>query len=62
MGLFEFQCADGHVSEWRGPYKERPDVMPCQTPGCKEDAYSILSPVPTTFRANDRRAFKRHGK
>ena len=62
MAVYDFECPLGHVTEWRGSYKERPDVMPCQTPGCKEDALHVMSPVPTTFRANDRKAFKRSGR
>jgi hypothetical protein len=62
MGLFDFQCPEGHVTEWRGKYEDRPDVIPCETPGCKEHAEFVLSPVPTTFRAMDRRAFKRGGR
>jgi hypothetical protein len=62
MALFDFQCSAGHVTEWRGPYQTRPDLIPCDTPGCKEHAEFVLSPVPTTFRAMDRKAFKRGRK
>lgn len=62
MAAFDFQCPAGHTTEWRGDYKARPDVIPCETPGCKEHAEYTISPVPTTFRANDRKAFKRSGR
>jgi putative FmdB family regulatory protein len=54
--LYEYACENGHVSERFVPLSERPDAVVCDT--CQKPAEFVLSPTPTTFRANDRRAFK----
>lgn len=60
MGIYEYQCEDGHTSERFVPLSERPDAVVCDT--CKKPAEFVLSPTPTTFRAMDRKAFKRSGR
>jgi hypothetical protein len=62
MGCFEFQCPLGHVTEHFVPLSLRPEAYPCGYPDCKEDSKLILSTTPTTFRQNDRKAFKRRNR
>jgi hypothetical protein len=62
MGCFEYQCARGHISERRVPLAEKPAETLCDDVECDLMAHPILSATPTTFRANDRKAFKRSGR
>jgi len=60
MGIYEYQCGAGHITELMVALKDRPDTVMCDH--CKAaDAKLIMSATPTTFRANDRKAFKRQG-
>lgn len=59
MGIYEYQCGRGHVSDLMVRHEQRPHEIDCTHPGCKEKAKFVVSATPTTFRANDRRAFKR---
>jgi hypothetical protein len=61
MGIFEYQCPHGHVTELFVPLKDRPDTVDCNDHTCGYKAQLVLSATPTTFRANDRKAFKRQG-
>lgn len=61
MGLFEYACPKGHVGEIMVPLAERPTKIPCGHGDCNEEATFVMSATPTTFRANDRKAFKRSG-
>lgn len=58
MGIYEFECPKGHVSDLLIRLESRPQEIYCTYPGCKEKAKFVVSATPTTFRANDRRAFK----
>ena len=61
MGIFEYQCGAGHITELMVPFAIRPETVMCDH--CKAaDAKLITSATPTTFRANDRKAFKRSGR
>jgi putative FmdB family regulatory protein len=60
MGIYEYQCSCGRVTEKMVPLAERPHSIPC--PCGKEQAHYVVSATPTTFRANDRKAFKRGGR
>lgn len=58
MGIFEYECPAGHVSDHFVSLLERPDMIPCKADGCSNTAHFIISPARTTFHANDRRAIK----
>jgi hypothetical protein len=60
MGIYEYECLLGHVTELFVPLKDRPASTPCDE--CKEPAHFVTSAVPTTFRQMDRKAFKRTGR
>lgn len=61
MGIYEYQCGAGHVTEIMVKLKDKPATVMCDH--CKAaDAKPIVSAVPTTFRAMDRKAFKRTGR
>jgi putative FmdB family regulatory protein len=60
MGVFEYQCSSGHITEKFVPLSERPEQIFCDT--CGETARRIVSAVKTTFHANDRKAIKREGR
>ncbi len=55
MGLFEFVCPNGHVTEDLYSLKTRPDAIKC---ACGEEAKLTISAVKTNFHANDRKAIK----
>lgn len=59
MGVYEYQCQHGHITEFFRPLAERAVPVECST--CKETATLIVSAVQTTFHANDRKAIKRSG-
>jgi hypothetical protein len=69
MGIYEYQCPAGHITEHFVSLAERPDNIPCSK--CPNPnnldadivfAKRVLSATPTTFRAMDRKAFKRSGR
>lgn len=60
MGIYEYQCPEGHLTELFVPLSARPQQIQCPC-NCNEFAQLILSATPTSFRANDRKAFKRQG-
>jgi hypothetical protein len=62
MGVYEYQCRHNHVTEKFVSLSERPLSVPCEHEGCKETATFVVSATPTTFRAADRKAFKRGGR
>jgi putative FmdB family regulatory protein len=59
MGIYEFECPCGKITEKLVPLSERPAQIPCPC-GTFEASY-VISATPTTFRANDRKAFKKRG-
>lgn len=59
MGIYEYECPEGHVTELMVKLEDKPANTKCET--CGSYAAPILSATPTTFRANDRKAFKRQG-
>lgn len=66
MGIYEYECPVGHVTERMVSLAERPDSIMCEqdVPNglkCGETAKFVLSATPTTFRAMDRKCFKRQG-
>jgi hypothetical protein len=61
MGLFEYVCSNNHVTEVLVPLAQRPQTTHCGHDGCGKEARFVLSAAPTTFRAMDRKAFKRRG-
>jgi hypothetical protein len=66
MGIFEYECPAGHITEHFVSLAERPDNIPCAKCGTDDAdivfAKRVLSATPTTFRAMDRKAFKRTGR
>ena len=58
MGVFEYECPLGHVTDHYVSLAERPATIQCKTEGCKEIAKFIVSAAKTTFHANDRKAIK----
>ena len=58
MAVFEFLCRAGHTTEVYVSLAKRPKRITC---ACGQRAKFVLSATPTTFRQNDRRAFKRLG-
>lgn len=60
MGIFEYECPDGHITEHFVSLANRPDTIDCTQ--CHKWAKLIVSAVQTTFRAMDRKAFKRSGR
>jgi hypothetical protein len=58
MGVFEFECPDGHITNLLVSYSERPAEIACGTEGCGKPAKFIVSSPKTTFHANDRKAIK----
>ena len=66
MGIYEYQCPRGHVTERFVKLEERSQQIECEggteDVPCLEHADLIVSATPTTFRANDRKAFKRTGR
>jgi hypothetical protein len=62
MAIFEYQCPKGHVSERMVPLAERPHEVLCDHIDCDDMAKFVVSATPTTFRAMDRKAFKRGGR
>lgn len=61
MGVFEYECSRGHVTDHFVPLAERPQEIPCGHEGCTESARYVVSAAKTTFHANDRKAIKRRG-
>ena len=74
MAIYEFECPNGHVTEAHYTLADRPASIKCEHPlkpegappesfgvPCGLDAQFVLSATPTTFRAQDRKAFKRQG-
>jgi hypothetical protein len=64
MGIYEYQCPVGHVTELMAKLENRPATIKCdkgEPLTCGRDATPILSATPTSFRQNDRKAFKRQG-
>jgi len=62
MGIYEYECPHGHVTEKMVPLSERQEIVACEHENCVCMAVFVVSATPTTFRANDRRAFKREGR
>lgn len=62
MGIYEYECAAGHVSERFVPLAEKPAEVLCDEIECDLMAHPVLSATPTTFRQMDRKAFKRSGR
>lgn len=62
MGIYEYQCPAGHITERFASLSERPESLQCEHEGCGQDATRIVSAVRTTFHMNDRKAIKRKGK
>lgn len=62
MGIYEYQCPNGHVTEKMVPLSERPQTVKCEHEGCDGVGKFVMSATPTTFRAMDRKAFKRSGR
>lgn len=61
MGIYEFACSQcNHITEKLVPLAERPAVVDCDS--CGAPAQYVVSATPTTFRAQDRKAFKRVGR
>lgn len=58
MGVFEFECPRGHVTDHFVSLAERPVQIRCGAAGCDEFARFIVSAAKTTFHANDRKAIK----
>jgi hypothetical protein len=56
MGVFEYECPSGHVTDHLVALAERPNTIPCVT--CGQSARYIISAARTTFHANDRKAIK----
>jgi hypothetical protein len=69
MGIYEFECPNGHVTEGHYTLADRPTSIKCEHTvednsgghQCWLDAKFVLSATPTSFRQNDRKAFKRQG-
>lgn len=71
MSIYEFECPNGHVTEGHYALADRPASIKCEhavvdTIGgvdgvCGHQAAYVMSATPTSFRANDRKAFKRKG-
>jgi hypothetical protein len=61
MGIYEYQCEAGHIIELMVRFEARPNTVNCTHEGCRSIAKFVLSATPTTFRQNDRKAFKRSG-
>lgn len=60
MGVFEYACSHcNHVTEKFVPLSERKPVVDCDS--CGAPAQLQVSAVATTFRAQDRKAFKKQG-
>lgn len=60
MGLFEYSCSQcDHTTEKLFSLAERPGIIDCER--CGAPALRVISAVPTTFRAQDRKAFKKQG-
>lgn len=60
MGIYEFACSQcDHVTDKLVSLAERPAVIDCER--CGAPAQYVVSAVPTTFRAQDRKAFKKQG-
>lgn len=60
MGVFEYTCsACNHITEKFVPLAERQPVVECES--CGAPANYTVSAVATTFRAADRKAFKKQG-
>ena len=62
MGVYSYECPNGHVTEKLVSLAERTKTVKCEHDGCEFVASYVISPVATTFRANDRKAFKRGGR
>lgn len=58
MGIFEYECESGHVTDHFVSLSERPKTIRCGTKGCELAAHYVVSAARTTFHANDRRAIK----
>ena len=56
MGIYEYQCPNGHVTEKMQSMSDRQRPVTCDH--CAEMAQFIVSATPTTFHANDRKAIK----
>jgi hypothetical protein len=61
MAIFEFECPLGHITELMVKLEEKPATVACGGKDCAHVATPILSATPTSFRQNDRKAFKRQG-
>ena len=66
MGIYEFECPNGHITDMMVPLELRPATKTCGhdlgSHRCTEEAKFVVSATPTTFRAQDRKAFKRVGR
>lgn len=60
MGIFEYECPAGHITELMVRLENRPPMTECAT--CHTAAKFVVSATPTTFRVNDRSAFKRRNR
>lgn len=58
MGIFEYECPAGHVTDHFVSLSERETEIPCETEGCGQVARFVVSAARTTFHANDRKAIK----
>lgn len=57
MPMYEYQCPNGHITEKMQPIADANRPVTCEH--CPTIAERVLSPTPTSFRHNDRRAFKK---
>ena len=62
MGIYEYECPKGHISERFVSFEEKPDEVLCDHIDCDFMAQPITSAVKTTFRHMDRTAFKRRNR
>lgn len=60
MGLFEYTCGVGHITERLVSLKDRPEIIPCEHEGCALASRLTVSAARTTFHANDRKSIKGH--
>lgn len=62
MPIYEYECARGHVTEKMASLAERTETYPCAYARCELVAIRVLSATSTSFRLNDRKAFKGRNK
>jgi putative FmdB family regulatory protein len=54
--IYQYQCQNGHITEELSKVRDSFPTIQCRE--CKGIATRILSPTPTTFKQNDRKAIK----